>query len=80
MFMSERMQRVGINRRTPQHHHNASLWPVAAFAVAVECSNRVLFLETAQVQGPLLMTDSEDDSEVPTSGCQPSFDNDVHDS
>ena len=80
MFMSERMQRVGINRRTPQHHHNASLWPVVAFAVAVEFSNRALFMETALVQGPLLMTDSEDDSEVPTSGCQPSFDNDVHDS
>ena len=63
MFISKRRQQVGI-------------WPLVAFALAVEFSHRGLDL--AQVQGPLLMTDSEDHSEVPTSSYQQFFDNDIH--
>ena len=35
-------------------------------------------LETRLVQGPAVMTDSEDDAEVPTSGFQPFLDNNRH--
>ena len=45
-----------------------------------EDHNKLLttMLETRLVQGPAVMTDSEDDAEVPTSGFQPFFDNNRH--